>query len=204
VDRISKSVAQYGDELRSKLLVAENQMGQLDHNVTANISSDKAQVGLQLMMAKRAVSQLLNSWSHYADFETRKFQNMNQTDGTYIDVMEQKLNSTNTNQGSNLHILQQQVDGLNGDVLSVVADYLGFTNTVSADLVGYKESVDLLNRTTEAGIDQLQESAFNFDANDDYIDKSQRSQLADAVKKFETELDKKATQVELSVGILNQ
>ena len=61
-----------------------------------------------------------------------------------------------------------------------------------------------MNRTTEAGIDQLQESAFNYDANDDFIDKTQRSELSDAVEKFENEIDKRASQVKLSVGITNQ
>lgn len=204
VDRISKSVADYGEKLHQKLAYSQLYSAELADNSTNNISGDKAQVEMQLMMAKRAVSQLLDSWSRYSDFQIDKFQKMNNSDATYIDLMEAKLNSTNTGHSSQLHSLQNQVDGLNGDVVHVVADYLGFANIVSSDLTGYKESVDLLNRTTEAGIDQLQESAFNYDANDDFIDKTQRSELSDAVKKFENEIDKRASQVKLSVGITNQ
>ena len=201
VDRMTTSVSEYGSRLKSKLAMAEHQMSSLDSNLTSNISNDKSQLDLQLMMAKRATSQLLHSWSDYADFQTNKFKKMNQSDAIYIDLMSQKLNSTNSNEGSHLKNLHRQVNDLNTKIVDVVSDYLGFSNIVSADLTGYKESVDLLNRTTEAGIDQLQESAFNFNANDDFIDKSKRSELANAVKTFESELDKRASQVEKSVGI---
>lgn len=204
IDRITKSVSDYGSKLKTKLANAEHELRSMDANVTANISSDKSQLDMQLMMAKRAVSQLVSSWSDYSDFETKKFRKMNQSDAVYLDLMSQKLNSTNSNDGSHLRNLEMEVNNLNTNIIDVVSEYLGFSNIVSSDLVGYKESVDLLNRTTEAGIDQLQESAFNFDANDDFIDKSKRSELTNALKNFESEMNKRASQVEQSVGIMKR
>jgi hypothetical protein len=172
----------------------------MDRNVTDAIESDKNQLGIQLMMARRAVSQLLNTWSIYSDYETKKFSIMKSTDEDYIKTMLGRVESANTTTRSSLMETSRRVSNLNNDVLRGLIGYIDERENIHSGIEQYRGAVGVLNQTTGISIDQVRESAFNLDANDDFVDKKDRNKLLNTVRDFENDIDKKSQLVLNSVA----
>jgi hypothetical protein len=167
--------------------------------ITGNVSANRAETDVQLMMAQRTVMNLLSAWSTYADFETEKFHKMNQTDNEYIELTQQRINASSASGRTSLDTSRGILDSLDSNSTEAVADFVDFRNSVAAGLEGYRSGLGLLNKTTSAGIGQIRESAFNYDANDEFLDKTTRDDLLKAVVQFETDLDQKANQTMTSL-----
>jgi len=198
---LGRDIRRYGDHLRNHINSVLSNVSDMDTNITDRIQSDKSELDLQLMMSRRSVKQLLETWSQYANYETKKFLDMKNLDNEYLATMESKVNTVNTTQRQNWLSTGDRVASLNGEIVNIFADYVDFSNRVESGITGYKDAVDVLNKTTGIGISQLQESAFNFNANDDFVDKTDRNNLLTVIEKFENEIDKRTIQVEQSVGI---
>jgi hypothetical protein len=99
---LGKMIGDYRSELRRKFAKTVAKASLFDQNVTDSISMDKSQIGMQLMMARRSVSQLLNTWSQYTDYEVKKFKRMKSFDDDYLGIMSDRVKTANTTSRSSL------------------------------------------------------------------------------------------------------
>jgi hypothetical protein len=189
-----ESLNAYGQDLDAKIKLAESDVLSGGKNWVGLVGDDQNQVRLQLMMAKRAVRNLLSSWSTYVDTETQKFKKMNQSETEYMELISHRIDASNTSSGDSLRASLSGLDSLNGDVLDAASSYFDFKNGISSGLSTYRDAVDVLNKTSGAGISQLKEMAFNMNANDEFIDRRERDEIASAVKNFEAEIDSRTNQ----------
>jgi len=154
---------------------------------------------MQLMMAQRAVKTLIDSWNRYAKFETEKFQKMNESDHEYIVMVGNRIVGTNDSSGSALRTSQTNMNMLNEQVLQAVIDYLGFRFAVAGGLDGYRQGLQVMNQSADAGMAQLKEMIYNLNANDEFMDSERKEEMRDAVEKFNAELDRRAKEATTSL-----
>ena len=96
---------------------------------------------------------------------------------------------------------ERGVTDMNDEVLEAVEDYLKFQEYMTGGFVGYREGLHLLNVSSEAGLAQVKEMIYNFNANDEFVDKQRRDDMAAFLAQFNKELDDKANQAKQSVGV---
>jgi hypothetical protein len=186
-------------EIQKKVQKTLNAVNYSREELLANISSDKTQTAMQLMMAQRAVKTLIDSWNRYAKFETEKFQKLNESDHEYIGMVGNRIVGTNDSSGSALRTSQTNMNMLNEQVLQAVLDYLGFRSAVAGGLDGYRQGLQVMNQSADAGIAQLKEMIYNLNANDEFMDSERKEEMRDAVEKFNAELDRRAKEATTSL-----
>ena len=192
VDNLDKSLAAYANERAAKISHAISQLGTMDSSVQQNISSNKASVEMNLLLAKRAVRDLLDSWTGYADYEISKFRKMQNVDETYVETTGNFLDSKTTQSQHELLGSQSQMSLTDSDTLNAVSDYMEFNKASSDEISTLFRIVPLLNSTAENSIAQIGESAVSFDRADFNVDKTERQSSIEAIAKFEQGLDQHA------------
>jgi hypothetical protein len=196
---IESSMRAKAQEIQEKVQKTLNAVNYSREELLANISSDKTQTAMQLMMAQRAVKTLIDSWNRYAKFETEKFQKLNESDHEYIGMVGNRIVGTNDSSGSALRTSQTNMNMLNEQVLQAVLDYLGFRSAVAGGLDGYRQGLQVMNQSADAGIAQLKEMIYNLNANDEFMDSERKEEMRDAVEKFNAELDRRAKEATTSL-----
>jgi len=196
---IESSMRAKAQEIQEKVQKTLNAVNNSQEELLANISSDKTQTAMQLMMAQRAVKTLIDSWNRYAKFETEKFQKLNESDHEYIVMVGNRIVGTNDSSGSALRTSQTNMNMLNEQVLQAVLDYLGFRSAVAGGLDGYRQGLQVMNQSADAGIAQLKEMIYNLNANDEFMDSERKEEMRDAVEKFNAELDRRAKEATTSL-----
>ena len=196
---LESSMQTYATRLESRMQNVLSHSG--DDEFIANISSDKSQLAVQMLMTRRSVRDLLETWDKYTTAETEKFGKMNLTDFEYLAAMSGRLDSANSTSGGALRIGQASLGASTAEILAAASNYIQFRNFMQSGVANYRDALRVLNVSATAAISQTKESIFNLNANDDFVDGSSKSQLLAAVQRFETELDQKALQAEQSVGI---
>lgn len=198
---LQQAMNRKGQALRDRVEATGSQLTEGEAQFLGNISSDKSQVQVQLMMAKRALKTLLSSWDQYVAAETSKFRRMNESDYHYQSLMDQRIESANASSGGSLRMSERGVTDMNDEVLAAVEDYLKFQEYMTGGFVGYREGLHLLNVSSEAGLAQVKEMIYNFNANDEFVDQQRRDDMAAFLAQFNKELDDKANQAKQSVGV---
>jgi hypothetical protein len=164
----------------------------IDSDFTKNISGNKDAIAIQLLMARRAVRNILNSWTGYSDYETKKFEKMASTDEEYIQMSQRNLDNSESESHAKLIDSKARMDTLNSNLGDVLTDYMSFSNSTSGHLGLLSELVPLLNRSATGSITQLSESAFSFDKSDVELDVAARNETLTALADFEASLDRHA------------
>ena len=201
VHAVEQSLYGFGDKVASAMNSTLGRMSASDSQFAGNISSDKSQVSIQLMMAKRAVRDLLSSWSDYVAMETDKFRRMNDSDYQFEAMMASKIDSSNSSSGTSLRASLDGLNSLNDGVLGAATDYLQFKNSMAVGVDAYRKQIGVLNTTAQAGIEQVREMTFNYEANDQFVDQQGRGDMLEAVRKFESDLDSRAAEVRQSTAM---
>ena len=196
---LEASMAKQGADLRAKVQNTLGSVSQADSEFAKNISSDKSQMTVQLMMVKRALRTLLSSWSDYADVETKKFEKMNKTDNEYIAMMSNRISTTNETSGSSLRTSLTNMGALNEDILQALEDYLSYQRRIEGAFDGYKHGLLAMNESAGAEVAQVKEMIYNMNANDQFVDSQERDQMNSAIAKFNAELDQRAQEAESSL-----
>ena len=192
VDALDKSIGSYSQERAAKISRAVSQLGGMDSDVAQNISSNKAAVEMNLLMAKRAVRDLVDSWSGYADYEISKFRKMQNVDETYIGATQNYLNSKTSQSSHELLQSQSDMSLTDADAMNAVADYIDFNKTLGTEMDMLFKIVPMLNSTADKSVDQISESAISFDKADSDVDAKERKSSLDAIAQFEQGLDQHA------------
>ena len=193
---LQSTLAAYSANLHEKLLHSISQLSTMDSGVTNNLTADKSQTDLQLLMAKRAVRQLLDSWNQYAQFETKKFRAMNVSDAEHTALLSNKIESANSTAGTTLRTSRDGLGGIAADVRTAVTDFVSFKNHMQSGIDNYKTSFNVFNKSSDLAAAQMKEAIYNLNANDQFVDQSNRDQLATVIKNFEAQLDRQAKMAE--------
>ena len=164
----------------------------MDSDFTKNISGNKDAIAIQLLMARRAVRDILNSWTGYSDYETKKFEKMAATDEEYIQMSQRNLDNSESESHAKLIDSKARMDTLNTNLGDVLTDYMSFSNSTTGQLGLLSEVVPLLNVSATGSITQLSESAFSFDKADVQLDVAARNETMTALADFEASLDRHA------------
>jgi hypothetical protein len=192
---------QFGEKLVRRLNSSLGHVSTGDTDFLSSIKTDQNQVAMQLMMAKSGVHSLLSSWADYADVETEKFKRMNRSDSEFLAQVDNRITSTNTTSGGSLRSSAENIANMNDEVLHAAEDYLNFRDQMRGGLEAYRAAVSVMNQTSGAGIQQVKEMAFNFNANDNFIDKKERDDMLSAIGRFEKEMDDRAKEAEQTAGV---
>ena len=199
LNEVQSDMERHGAELRAKTQAAWTSVASSDSTLIGNISSDRSQVDLQLMMAKRSLRTLLSAWEKYASTETRKFQKMNSTDNEYMSLTPNRISTANDTSGGSLRTSLSNMNGLNDQVVQAVMDYLGFGSTIRGNLDGYRQGLHALNVSTDSGVSQIKEMIYNLNANDEFLDSERRGEMTTVIDQFNAELDKRASEAQQSI-----
>jgi hypothetical protein len=160
-----------------------------DADFTKNLAGNKDATAIQLLMAKRAVRDILNSWTRYTEYEMSKFEKMGQTDEGYIQMTQRNLDSSESSSSDKLLSSKVGMETLNGNLQSAMSDYLSFTNSSQSQLNLLGQVAPMLKDTTRSSIKQLSETAANFMKQDSKLDVEARNETLTAIKDFEASLD---------------
>ena len=178
---------------QGKLTEAIATLGSFDSGVSRNISENKDAVTMQLLMAKRAVRNLLSSWSDYVEYESGKFEKMASTDSEYMAMSGQFVDTKDGESRSKLTGSQAAMTGLNDNVQDAIGDYFQFANSTDGTVDLLSTVIPLLNASASASIGQVSESAWSFDRADADIDFASRNSSVSALQDFEDSLDRHAS-----------
>lgn len=196
---MESSLYAHGAAMKDKFNSAIRSLASSESQLGSNVTSDRSQQRVQLMMAKRAIRDLLSGWSNYVEIESEKFQKMNDSDAQYTSAMAQRIDTTNDTSGTSLRASQSNLASMSAQVMDAAKDYVVFSGEVKEGLSAFQSGLDVLNQTSAAGIDQMKEMIVNLDANDMFSDESERSSMKATVAKFEQQLDSQAKLAEQSV-----
>jgi hypothetical protein len=193
IQRMEQGLATDQQARSAKMAEVMANVGNMDSEFAKNISGNKDAVSIQLLMSKRAVRNILNSWTRYSDYETAKFEKMGQTDQDHVQMTQRQIDSSRTDNEGKLLSSRNTMDSLSSELENVVGDYLSFTNSSESQLGLLSQVVPLLNESATGSIGQLSESAFTFVRTDGDLDSAARNETLSAIKDFEASLDQRAS-----------
>ena len=196
---MESSLYAHGAAMKDKFNSAIKSLASSEGQLGSNVTSDRSQQRVQLMMAKRAIRDLLSGWSNYVEIESEKFRKMNDSDAQYTSAMAQRIDTTNDTSGTSLRASQSNLESMSAQVMDAAKDYVVFSGEVKEGLSAFQSGLGVLNQTSAAGMEQMREMIVNLDANDMFSDESERSSMKDTVEKFEEQLDSQAKLAEQSV-----
>ena len=199
IGELDDSLTTHGTALKQRFRHAIRGLASTENRMRSNITMDRDQQKMQLMMAKRGIRDLLSGWANYVDVQTGKFKRMNDSDAQYTSSMFHRIDSTNETSGASLKASASNLASMNMQVLDAAEDYISFSGQVEKGLSGFQAGLEVLNKSASAGVDQMKEMIYNLDANDQFNDDSERESMQATLKQFELQLDSQAQQAEQSV-----
>jgi hypothetical protein len=143
-------------------------------------------------MAKRAVRELISSWSGYSNYEIEKFNKMGKVDEDYVSMMSSHLNTSLTSSENKMLDATAVMSLMQSRSSDSISDYVEFQDIAQKEANMLRDIIPQLNKTATASLAQLSESATQFDVEDNKLDVSARNSMIDAIIKFESSLDKHA------------
>jgi len=164
-------------------------LGDRDSDFAKNISSNQDAVTTNLMLAKRAVRDLISSWSGYADYEIDKFEKMANVDQDFISMISSHVNTSTMSSEHKLLNSRTAMKDIEYRTGESVTDYIQFENSTSVQTNMLFDVIPRLNKTATASLAQLSETATQFDVGDNEMDVVARASTLDAISRFEKSLD---------------
>ena len=178
-----------------RLAKAMQQLGGINNDLAKNVTGNKDAVTIQLMMAKRAVRDILSAWYSYTDYETKKFKKMKSTDKEYLSMSAQRVDYQSAESRSNLTSSQASLSLMAADIQAAIEDYLSFQNSTESQVDLLRSVIPALNSSAQATIAQLGESMKSLDDQDVASDMEARSSSLSEILNFEASLDQNAQMV---------
>ena len=192
---MESSLRQDDAERTVKIAKAMARIGGVRSDFAQNVTGNKDAVAVQLMMARRAVRDLLSSWSSYTEYETKKFKKMSSTDQEYVSMSNQRLDSQSEESQSNLTSSQAGLSTISGDIRTAIEDYVEFQNSTGNQLGLLSQVIPALNNSAQASITQLGHSMQSLDDQDRAADLQARGTSLEEISNFEASLDQNAQMV---------
>ena len=193
IGRMETNLASDQQTRQAKIASVLGNVSSMDSEFAKNISGNKDAVAIQLLMSKRAVRNILNSWSGYSDYETSKFKKMSATDQEHVAMTERLIDNSKAESSDKLLGSMNEMDSLSSDLQQLIGNYLDFTNSTVGQLGTLSRAAPLLNTSTAGSIGQLSETAFEFDRRDGELDVEARNETLTALEDFEASLDEHAS-----------
>lgn len=189
IKRIEGALAADQQDRQARMAAVMGNVSSMESELTKAIADNKDAMSIQLMMSRRAVRDILNSWNLYSDFQTKKFVKMGSVDEETVRMNQRMIDNSQTESDAKLLQSRNSLDMFSSDLQNMIADYLTFTNSTGGQLSLLSLVVPLLNSSATGSISQLSESAFQLNRRDGDIDTTARNETLTALKDFEASLD---------------
>ena len=193
--RLQATLASDQQKRQARLAAGLAGMSDQDAEFAKNISGNRDAVAINLLMAKRSVRDLLDSWGGYAEYETEKFRKMQSVDQESVQMNSRFIDTARTNAADSLAGSQDALSRTGANVEADVNEYVSFSNSVTSQLGLLSQIVPMLNVSAANSVGQISEAAAGFVAQDSTLDWTARNATRNVIDSFEFELDNRAKMV---------
>jgi hypothetical protein len=163
-----------------------------NRNISDILGSDQNHLQVQLMVAKRALKELLIAWGRYESAERAKFRNMNETEAQFLLLEQNSLDSSYSKSAGSLFDSRARLQRINQDSYGSIEQFIISEAAFKDSLVNYRESLRSLNDSSQANEVQIKEMASNLIGNDAFMDQQSRLDVIGAVGRMEADMNETA------------
>ena len=193
--RIEGALREDSADRNTKISNAIQLLERTNTDFAKNVTGDKDLVTMQLLMAKRAVRDLLSSWTSYTEYETKKFRKMSSTDQDYLRISNQRLDTQAQESSANLTASNAGLSTIASDIQTAIEEYLNFENSTSNQVGLLFQVIPALNSSAQASMSQISNSMKSLESQDKAIDEDARNYTLQEISNFEASLDQNAQMV---------
>ena len=170
-------------------------VGQSDIMFKDAIAGNAAERDQQLIMVKHAVAQLLQTWLHYTQAQSRKFTRWNSTEDEYVGQFMGTLGFLNQSALDEASKTAKAVQLDADESWKAFNAFVDLRNRIESSINQTEVAAQALNVSTENSADQVGQEIFRIDSTDKNIDEEARATATDEAAKTTHDADMKAHDV---------
>ena len=164
---------------------AINSASSSNNGLKAEIAANAAERDTQIFMVKNAVQQLLQTWSHYAESENRKFRRWNKTEDEFVGQFIASMATVNQSALTDVSKTSAAVEGDRSASDRALHQFVNFKEGLSTSMEQMRDAIGALKVSSEASADQVGEQIYGVDASDKHLDDKARQTATEEGKKLE-------------------